>query len=716
MSIQDSRLCCFCRELEPADQPCPSLQNQPVQVFPSGVSITTKPWTRRDETLLEQLRQHPSELCQRCAEFDIIRAFNEADPLDESQRGELKKAEYIEHAERQEPYRLRFGLLSQFHMKPSCPLCRLLYRLIPRPPPEHDTAVLTLVPYRWHIRQDHWEGVPEDDKPIFAIWFGLSTPGLDMSGPSFFNAGQQLRAAMMTGEAMALHPSSSSEELYNARVIDGMVDVGLIKKGLEHCQNYHSESCNAKFDKGLLITKMLDVDTRKVVDCPDNCDYLALSYVWGGVHPADGALEAGTLPETIEDAITLTKKLGKRYLWVDALCIDQSPNPTPEQAASKAKQLQLMHLIYYCATITIFAVAGPRSDYGIPGISKPRVGSTRERINGKELVVVPPQIMSEIKSSVWQTRAWTWQEDVLSTRKLYLTETQWILQCNETLGPSDYAEAHDTAVDLTWTKVSGGKMKAGYVEVIRTSAVQTLEANAYNQTTNTEFLDRTSSMFISAVTTYTSRSLTNDGDSLNAFQGGLARFGKPVYPQGFEWGMPLKEFAQSLAWIHDHTVKPTRRSAFPSWSWAGWGGTVQYPTDLTETATENSDLIPRMVSIDDKVVTLEGWTVTLDIRTEPFSEVVIPGTDQAIGCVTERNFKHNMTLPTGKYRCFVAARLKKDVLRNGLVNQLIFLVVLRGDRDVEIEERQTAITVSRLAIEGKDFMEFGPKKTVIKMK
>ncbi|KAL5625806.1 hypothetical protein FOBRF1_000149 [Fusarium oxysporum] len=698
MSIENSRLCYFCRKLEPVDQPCPLIQSQPTQIFPS-INGVTKPWTKQDEDLLEQLRRRPSELCSRCAKFDIIRAFNEADPLDESQRGELEKAQYTQHAERQEQYRLRFGLLSQFHMKPSCPLCRLLYRLIPRPPPEHDTTVLTLIPYRWHIRQDHWEGVPEDHKRKFAIWFGLSTPGLDMSGPSFFSAGQQLRVAMMTGEAIAMHPNSSSEDSYSARVIEGMVNVDHIRKGLEHCRKHHSEQCNAKFDKGLLITRMLDVNTRKVVDCPDNCDYLALSYVWGGIHPADGALEAGTLPQTIEDAITLTKRLGKQYLWVDALCIDQSPSPTPEQAASKAKQLQLMHLIYYCATITIFAVAGPRSDYGIPGISKPRVGSTRERINGKELVVVPPQIMTEIKSSVWQTRAWTWQEDVLSTRKLYLTETQWILQCNETLGPSDYAEAHNTALDLTWTKVSGGKIKAGYVEA-----------------TNTEFLDRTSSMFISAVTTYTSRSLTNDGDSLNAFQGGLARFGKPVYPQGFEWGMPLKEFPQSLAWIHDHTVKPTRRSAFPSWSWAGWGGTVQYPTDLTETETENGDLIPRMVSIDDKVVTLEGWTVTLDIRTDPFSEVVIPGTDQAIGCVTERNFKHNMTLPTGKYRCLVASRLKKEVLRNGLVNQLIFLVVLKGDQDVEIEERQTAITVSRLAIEGKDFMEFGPKKTVIKMK
>lgn len=318
MSIENSRLCYFCRKLEPVDQPCPLIQSQPTQIFHS-INGVTKPWTKQDEDLLEQLRRRPSELCSRCAKFDIIRAFSEADPLDESQRGELEKAQYIQHAERQEQYRLRFGLLSQFHMKPSCPLCRLLYRLIPRPPPEHDTTVLTLIPYRWHIRQDHWEGVPEDHKRKFAIWFGLSTPGLDMSGPSFFNAGQQLRVAMMTGEAIAMHPNSSSEDSYSARVIEGMVNVDHIRKGLEHCRKHHSEQCNAKFDKGLLITKMLDVNTRKVVDCPDNCDYLALSYVWGGIHPADGALEAGTLPQTIEDAITLTKRLGKQYLWVGSV-------------------------------------------------------------------------------------------------------------------------------------------------------------------------------------------------------------------------------------------------------------------------------------------------------------------------------------------------------------------------------------------------------------
>ncbi|KAM5345055.1 hypothetical protein ACJ41O_010917 [Fusarium nematophilum] len=623
MDLVNSRLCVFCRRLELKDAPCPWPQRQETKQAISSSTEITKPWTRQDESLIEELRQHPSALCKRCHDFDILRAFAEAEPLDERQRLSLSNSEYVEYLEAQDRYRMQLGLLSSFIITPTCPLCRLIYRLIPRPPPDHDTTVLALRPYRWHIRQGHWEVISESAKQDFAIWFGLSTPQVHaLSGRSFFASGEHLRTAMMTGEAIALKPSTrSSKGPYTARLIDEMIDFERIRKGLEHCQTTHPKECQAMFDQGLLATRMVDVIARKTVDCPDQCDYLALSYVWGGVHPEPGALEAGTLPQTIEDAITITKRLGKRYLWVDALCIDQSPNPTAEQAAAKAKQLQLMHLIYYCATITIFAVAGPRSDYGIPGVSRPRVASTQEVIDGQTIVAVPPQIMTEVQASVWQTRAWTWQEDTLSTRKLFLTETQYQLQCNETLGPSYYSEACDTVSDLTWTQASGGKMKAGFV-----------------QTDNTDFLDRTPSLFQTVLTTYTSRFLTNEEDSLNAFQGGLMKFGMAVYPDGFEWGMPLKSFPQSLAWIHDYTVTPKRRSSFPSWSWAGWGGTVQYPSGLIETASEKSDLVPRMVRIDDKHVTLEGWTVTLDIRTEPFSEVVVPGSDTSIGggCLRSR--------------------------------------------------------------------------------
>ncbi|KAM0421044.1 hypothetical protein ACHAPT_011115 [Fusarium lateritium] len=320
MDVSNSRLCVFCRCLEPNDEPCPWLKSEQATANRSaGPLAKTQPWTKNNQDLLEQLIQGPSSLCKRCSEFDILRAFNDARPLDQSQRVQLDNDEYIEHIETQNKYRYRLGLLSAFVATPTCPLCRLIYRLIPRPPPDPDMDMLSLVPYRWYIRQDHWETVPQSKRENFAIWFGLTSPEVEgPSGRSFFDSGQNLRSAMMTGEAIALSPKlqAPAEDIYTARRISGMIDFDHIRKGLDHCQTHHPDECQPKFDKGLLATRMVDVLARKVVNCPDQCDYLALSYVWGGVHPEPGALEAGTLPQTIEDAITLTRGLGKRYLWV----------------------------------------------------------------------------------------------------------------------------------------------------------------------------------------------------------------------------------------------------------------------------------------------------------------------------------------------------------------------------------------------------------------
>lgn len=101
--------------------------------------------------------------------------------------------------------------------------------------------------------------------------------------------------------------------------------------------------------------------------------------------------------------------------------------------------------------------------------------------------------------------------------------------------------------------------------------------------------------------------------------------------------------------------------------------------------------------------------MTLDIRTEPFSEVVIPGGNETAGCVRERNSLHNTTLPSGKYRCLVVARVSQGVVqRTGIKNQQIFMITLKGNG--RVVERETVITLSRIAIDGRDFEEWKPKK------
>lgn len=145
---------------------------------------------------------------------------------------------------------------------------------------------------------------------------------------------------------------------------------------------------------------------------------------------------------------------------MDALCIDQTPNPTPAQAAAKQQQLNIMHLIYSGAALTIYAVSGKDSKWGMLGVSRPRTPQTREVIDGHVLFTTPPEMKEEIDSSVWKTRAWTFQENTLGLRRLYISDTHFQMQCGNTTGPGMVSEAFDTAWDLrvTWSKYSTGTM------------------------------------------------------------------------------------------------------------------------------------------------------------------------------------------------------------------------------------------------------------------
>ena len=179
---------------------------------------------------------------------------------------------------------------------------------------------------------------------------------------------------------------------------------------------------------------LVDVLTRHVVRASPAARYFALSYVWGNVtgESASGLVSSSTgyrLPDqakqTIEDAITLTKGLGEKYLWVDVYCVDQ-------HIAEKQKQ-QINHMgsIFQGAAVTIVALSGGSASAGLAGISRttgPRPffaspaksGIAANLISGREAIV---------NSSAWSTRAWTFQDELLSRRLLFLADQQYWLKC-----------------------------------------------------------------------------------------------------------------------------------------------------------------------------------------------------------------------------------------------------------------------------------------------
>ena len=260
--------------------------------------------------------------------------------------------------------------------------------------------------------------------------------------------------------------------------------------------------------------------------------------------------------------------LGKRYLWVDLVCIDQF------DLQDKRNQIGKMWSIYRGAHVTLVALSAESANVGLP-----RLGSNKRfhpqiscRVGGKRLVGLMPTLSQQIWESPWGTRAWTLQEAMLSNRCLYLSDHQLYYECNA----MQCCESLDQA--RSWAHTLGpdsNPTQEGYVSWLMSQNGPGCLKNPLDQRTHRL------GHFGAKVTLYSYRRMTNDTDALNAFLGVLQRL-ETMYDTGFFWGLPVADFQWGLLWYSQSP--PTRREGFPSWSWAGWKGGVWQgePFDVTQ--------------------------------------------------------------------------------------------------------------------------------------
>jgi hypothetical protein len=74
-----------------------------------------------------------------------------------------------------------------------------------------------------------------------------------------------------------------------------------------------------------------------------------------------------TLPQTIQDAITVSKKLRIKHIWVDALCLIQDSTEDWEKESAR------MASVYQNAFVTIAATSASASDQGFLGSFSPHI-------------------------------------------------------------------------------------------------------------------------------------------------------------------------------------------------------------------------------------------------------------------------------------------------------------------------------------------------------
>lgn len=222
--------------------------------------------------------------------------------------------------------------------------------------------------------------------------------------------------------------------IFSPQLVPPQLDYSPVVEWLEYCKLHHKRLCGSK-EPQLSGLKVIDCNSLSVIFAPPSCSYVVLSYVWSqsnrdcngskrSWHDATGSLLRFLLI-IIQEAVTVTKNLGLQYLWVDRFCINQND---PDE---KHDQIRQMDVIYARAEITIIAAAGEDEDFGLPGAgAKPRRAQPTARVRNIQLVCSMMHPHFAIKSSKWNSRGWTYQEAVLSRRRLVFTEDQAYFMCN----------------------------------------------------------------------------------------------------------------------------------------------------------------------------------------------------------------------------------------------------------------------------------------------
>lgn len=232
--------------------------------------------------------------------------------------------------------------------------------------------------------------------------------------------------------------------------------------------------------------------------------------------------------------------------------------------------------IYSAAHLTVVAAAGSNPAYGLPGVLPNSRKHPRQKVKNPVRIYEVPQTsgFEDVAMSTWASRAWTYQENFLSRRRLVFTDRQVMYVCNTStyfeattkpyLGMPDYAYPSEDAFADFWFP----------------------QRKAKDGRTNDQSPMSRAQNYLSG---YSARTLRFDSDALYAIAGALNTLTKEgVYHL---WAVPVcvsdlklcslptncdhgfsGEIA--LAWYHPKPCR--RRSGFPTWSPLGWDGRIEW--------------------------------------------------------------------------------------------------------------------------------------------
>ena len=140
-------------------------------------------------------------------------------------------------------------------------------------------------------------------------------------------------------------------------------------------------------------------------------------------------IEFSELTKTFQDAVTITRRMGLNYIWIDSLCIIQ------DDADDWALQSSRMAAIYEDAHVAVagtrsrtgdegcFSIRSPSYDVSVVDAEKQYTDHVKMRISHRDFSERP----SSFDRAPLFGRAWVFQGRLLATRTIHYTahEIMW---------------------------------------------------------------------------------------------------------------------------------------------------------------------------------------------------------------------------------------------------------------------------------------------------
>lgn len=340
---------------------------------------------------------------------------------------------------------------------------------------------------------------------------------------------------------------------------------------IKDCHENHIDCSNLPWsDKNpsRLVHVLPDLKSVQLVDAQlmGQVSYTVLSYAWGGDKSAqkwsnhNGPFQLSELPATIQHAIEVTRQLKIKYIWIDALCINQSGLSSWKHESSK------MHEVYGNAWVTLCACSSEKSTDGLfhfrdawEFISEPC------RLDQFWLANFDMALDEVRTKSHIFTRAWTLQEERLSPRILYL--------CGQRMYWSCVTSQHS---ELGGQVGNNPPRRRPYEDLNLTKSLRRPQEFLQTRYKGEEKLLH--QQWLEIVQDYTRRDIEKVEDRFLAISGLAAQYLVPfcsnekVKREEYLGGLWRQTFAQDLTWSVQDAGKLSnslRDSApAPSWSWA----------------------------------------------------------------------------------------------------------------------------------------------------